>query len=133
MPVPTDALQISAGTQLVPAAVAEIEPSTVQLPAPVTDVLPPTPGGAQETEAEEPEDTAAEDMIGLEDSRAEGVTNFPKKGDDRTIGLRNSNYAVFPIKEAAALKAEKVLPFLAGKTVKKVIVVPRKMVNVVVV
>ena len=35
--------------------------------------------------------------------------------------------------EAAALKAEKVLPFLAGKTVKKVIVVPRKMVNVVVV
>jgi leucyl-tRNA synthetase len=35
--------------------------------------------------------------------------------------------------EAAALKAEKVLPFLAGKTVKKVIVVPRKMVNLVVV
>ena len=35
--------------------------------------------------------------------------------------------------EAAALKAEKALPFLAGKTVKKVIVVPRKMVNVVVV
>ncbi len=35
--------------------------------------------------------------------------------------------------EAAALKAEKAQPFLAGKTVKKVIVVPRKMVNVVVV
>ena len=34
--------------------------------------------------------------------------------------------------EAAALKAEKALPFIAGKTVKKVIVVPRKMVNVVV-
>jgi leucyl-tRNA synthetase len=34
--------------------------------------------------------------------------------------------------EAAALKAEKAQPFLAGKAVKKVIVVPRKMVNVVV-
>ncbi len=34
--------------------------------------------------------------------------------------------------EAAALKAEKAQPFLAGKTVKKVIVVPRKMVNLVV-
>ena len=34
--------------------------------------------------------------------------------------------------EAAALKAEKAQPFLDGKTVKKVIVVPRKMVNVVV-
>jgi leucyl-tRNA synthetase len=33
--------------------------------------------------------------------------------------------------EAAALTAEKAQPFLAGKTVKKVIVVPRKMVNVV--
>ncbi len=32
--------------------------------------------------------------------------------------------------EAAALKAEKVQPFLAGKTVKKVIVVPRKLVNI---
>ncbi|MBN9688851.1 MAG: leucine--tRNA ligase [Verrucomicrobia bacterium] len=32
--------------------------------------------------------------------------------------------------EAAALKAEKVLPFLAGKTIKKVIVVPRKLVNI---
>jgi leucyl-tRNA synthetase len=35
--------------------------------------------------------------------------------------------------EAAALKAEKVQQFLAGKTVKKVIVVPKKLVNVVVV
>ena len=34
--------------------------------------------------------------------------------------------------EAAALKAEKAQPFLTGKTVKKVIVVPRKMVNLVV-
>jgi len=32
--------------------------------------------------------------------------------------------------ETAALKAEKVQPFLAGKTVKKVIVVPRKLVNI---
>jgi leucyl-tRNA synthetase len=32
--------------------------------------------------------------------------------------------------EAAALKAEKVQPFLAGKTVRKVIVVPRKLVNI---
>jgi leucyl-tRNA synthetase len=34
--------------------------------------------------------------------------------------------------EAAALNAEKVLPFLAGKTVKKIIVVPRRLVNIVV-
>jgi leucyl-tRNA synthetase len=34
--------------------------------------------------------------------------------------------------EAAALKAEKAQQFIVGKTVKKVIVVPRKMVNVVV-
>jgi leucyl-tRNA synthetase len=34
--------------------------------------------------------------------------------------------------EAAALRSEKAQPFLAGKTVRKVIVVPRKMVNIVV-
>jgi leucyl-tRNA synthetase len=34
--------------------------------------------------------------------------------------------------EAAALKAEKAQPFLAGKTVRKIIVIPRKMVNIVV-
>jgi len=34
--------------------------------------------------------------------------------------------------ETAALKAEKVLPFLAGKTVKKIIVVPKRLVNIVV-
>jgi leucyl-tRNA synthetase len=33
---------------------------------------------------------------------------------------------------SAALKAEKAQPFLAGKTVKKIIVVPRKLVNIVV-
>jgi leucyl-tRNA synthetase len=35
--------------------------------------------------------------------------------------------------EAAALKAEKAQPFLAGKTVKKIIFVPKKLVNIVVV
>ncbi|MFM7100597.1 MAG: hypothetical protein ACKO3N_05455, partial [Verrucomicrobiota bacterium] len=34
--------------------------------------------------------------------------------------------------EAAANAAEKVRPFLAGRTIRKVIVVPRKMVNIVV-
>jgi leucyl-tRNA synthetase len=34
--------------------------------------------------------------------------------------------------EAAAKAAEKVQPFLAGKTVKKVIIVPKKMVNLIV-
>src|SRR5262249_6776179 len=34
--------------------------------------------------------------------------------------------------EAAALKAEKVQPFLAGKQVRKIIVVPKKLVNLVV-
>jgi leucyl-tRNA synthetase len=34
--------------------------------------------------------------------------------------------------EGAALKAEKMQPFIAGKTVKKIIVVPRKLVNIVV-
>jgi len=34
--------------------------------------------------------------------------------------------------EATALKAEKAQPFLAGKTVRKIIVVPKKLVNIVV-
>ena len=34
--------------------------------------------------------------------------------------------------EALALKNEKVQPFIAGKTVRKVIVVPKKLVNIVV-
>jgi leucyl-tRNA synthetase len=34
--------------------------------------------------------------------------------------------------EAAALKVEKAQPFLAGKTVRKIIVVPKKMVNILV-
>jgi leucyl-tRNA synthetase len=34
--------------------------------------------------------------------------------------------------EAAALKAEKAQPFLEGKTVKKVIVIPGRLVNIVV-
>jgi leucyl-tRNA synthetase len=33
--------------------------------------------------------------------------------------------------EATALQAEKVLPFIQGKTVRKVIVVPKKLVNIV--
>jgi leucyl-tRNA synthetase len=33
--------------------------------------------------------------------------------------------------EQAGLKAEKAQPFLAGKTVRKIIVVPRKMVNII--
>jgi HK97 family phage portal protein len=106
VPVPTDSIQTTAGKQLIPAAVAVIDPTAAPLPAPATDVLPPTPGGALETEAEEPEDTADEDLIGLEDSRSAAVTNFPQKGDDRTVSLRNSRYAVFPHWEATALKAD---------------------------
>ena len=34
--------------------------------------------------------------------------------------------------EAAAKASEKVKPFIAGKTIKKVIVVPKKMVNLIV-
>ena len=34
--------------------------------------------------------------------------------------------------EAAAKAAEKAQPFLAGKTIKKVIIVPKKMVNLIV-
>ena len=40
--------------------------------------------------------------------------------------------ATQPEIEATALKAEKALPFLAGKTVKKIIVVPKRLVNIVV-
>jgi leucyl-tRNA synthetase len=39
--------------------------------------------------------------------------------------------ATQPELEAAALKAEKAQPFLAGKAVKKIIVVPKKLVNIV--
>ena len=33
--------------------------------------------------------------------------------------------------EAAAMSSEKVQPFLAGKTIKKIIVVPKKLVNLI--
>ncbi len=69
VPVPTDALQVTSGRQLVPAAVAVIDPNATALPAPVTDVVPPTPGGALETEAEELEDTEDEALEGLAESR----------------------------------------------------------------
>lgn len=39
-------------------------------------------------------------------ARAEKVTDFPTKGDNKTISLRNSGYKLFPVAEAEALKAD---------------------------
>ena len=53
VPVPTDTLAMNAGTQLVPAAVAVIDPRAVAMEAPATDNETPAVGpGAMETEAE---------------------------------------------------------------------------------
>lgn len=44
-----------------------------------------------------------EDSLRL-NQRAEGPTNFPKRGDDKKVSLRNSNHPIFPIDFAERIK-----------------------------
>jgi len=108
VPMPTDTLAMNAGTQLVPAAVAVIDPRAVAMEAPATDNETPALGaGPMVSEDMEDMDSDLEAMDGLEDEqgRAVDVTNFPAKGDDKAVTLRNSQWSLFPVAEAEDLKA----------------------------
>ena len=167
IPEPTDTLAQKAGTQLIPAAVAVIDPRAVTEEAPATDTAAPVTTGdaaavapaadnVQATALNGAQVTAMIDVLaqvasnalpastaealliaafpgtppaliqqmlaGLSGftppapapapapapvgARAEKVTDFPEKGGNKAISLRNSQYKVFPVAEAEALKAE---------------------------
>lgn len=110
VPIPTDTLAMTTGTTLVPAATAVIDPSGVMDEAPATDNETPAIGaGPQETEAEAETIDVEENEDGLADEQgraASDVTNFPTRGDNKTVSLRNSGFKVFPVAEAEALKAD---------------------------
>ena len=110
IPEPTDALALTTGTQLVPAAVAVIDPRAVADEAPATDNEPVGTGaGPEETEDESETIDAEEAQAGLADEQgraASDVTNFPARGDNKKVSLRNSGFKTFPIGEAERLKAD---------------------------
>ena len=110
LPVPTDTLAMTTGTTLVPAATAVIDPSAVMDEAPATDNEAPAVGaGAQETEAEAETIDVEEAEVGQADEQgraASDVTNFPARGDNKSVSLRNSQFKTFPVAEAEALKAD---------------------------
>ena len=167
IPEPTDTLAQKAGTQLIPAAVAVIDPRAVQDEAPATDTaaavttgdtaaVVPAAENVQATALNGAQVTAMIDVLaqvasnalpastaealliaafpgtppaliqqmlaGLSGftppapapapalapvgARAEKVTDFPEKGGNKAISLRNSQYKLFPVAEAEALKAE---------------------------
>lgn len=108
LPVPTDTLKMTAGVQLVPAATAVIDPSAVLAEAP-TNAMAPAQEEEAEDEEEEDEDELEDELEDEEEdedeSRAE-ATNFPKKGDNKKVSLRTSNFRIFPLAEAETLKRE---------------------------
>jgi hypothetical protein len=134
LPEPTDSILKTAGKDLIPAALAVIDPSAVLTEAPATDNETPMISGDENAEAQkiadaetvaedsamptveieieagEDEDEAeaeAEDELedgDMEEGRAEAKTDFPEQGDDKKVSLRNSQYALFPVNEAEDLK-----------------------------
>ena len=58
--------------------------------------------GEDESEDEGEDESEDEGEV----SRAEAVTNFPEKGDDKKVSLRNSKWSLFPVGEAEKLKAD---------------------------
>lgn len=129
LPEPTDSILKTAGRDLVPAAVAVIDPSAIMDAPPATDNETPMIGGDEnaeeqkiadaetvaadsamptvevEIEADEDEDEEEGDEEGdEEEGRAEPKTDFPEQGDDKKVSLRNSQYALFPVNEAEDLK-----------------------------
>ena len=108
VPEPTDTLAMTVGTTLVPAATAVIDPTAVFEAPPATDNETPAVGpGPMVTEAQDEADAEGDAMAGLEDEqgRAESLSNFPVKGDDKAVSLRNSQWKLFPVAEAEDLKA----------------------------
>jgi len=119
LPEPTDSILKTAGKDLIPAALAVIDPSEVMDAAPATDNETPMIGGDENAEEQKIADAemVAEDAgveIDVEDdeddeddeeeARAEPKTDFPEQGDDQKVSLRNSQYALFPVNEAEDLK-----------------------------
>lgn len=126
LPEPTDSLLKVMGRDLIPAAVAVIDPSAIMDAPPATDNEPASPEAPskptteveveqdeeeegeseemEEEEADEEESDEDEEEDELNASRAEPVTNFPEDGDDKKVTLRNSQYALFPVGEAEDLK-----------------------------
>ena len=121
LPEPTDSLLKVMGRDLIPAAVAVIDPSSILDQPPATDNEPmnqeapskPTTedeveedeeheGESEELEEEEADEEESDEDE--EEDRAEPVTNFPEDGDDKKVTLRNSQYALFPVGEAEDLK-----------------------------
>jgi HK97 family phage portal protein len=123
LPEPTDSLLKVMGRDLIPAAVAVIDPSSILDAPPATDNEPAAPEAPSkpkteqdledeeevEDESDEMEEEEADEESADEDeeedaSRAEDVTNFPNDGDDKKVTLRNSQWALFPVGEAEDLK-----------------------------
>ena len=109
LPEPTDTIALTTGTQLVPAATAVIDPRAIADQPPATDNEGPQDGpGPMASEAEIGAIDTDEALAGQTDEelgRAE-MTNFPAKGDNKKVSLRNSQWGVFPVAEAEALKRE---------------------------
>ena len=106
-PEPTDTILISAGSTLTPAAVAVIDPRAVMEQAPAQDGPPPAlQGETDEEELEDEEDEDDDELDDEEEDRADPATDFPAKGDDKAVSLRNSQWGRFPVGEAETLKRE---------------------------
>jgi len=123
LPEPTDSLLKVMGRDLIPAAVAVIDPSTILDQPPATDnepmnqEAPSKPesegeveedeeeeGESEELEEEEADEEESDEDEEEDESRAEEVTNFPEDGNDKKVTLRNSQYALFPVGEAEDLQ-----------------------------
>lgn len=110
LPEPTDTIALTTGTQLVPAATAVIDPRAVMDQPPATDNEAPQTGpgpmttdaGAAAMDVAEAEQGQTDEELG----RAADATNFPAKGDNKKVSLRNSQWSVFPVAEAEALKRD---------------------------
>lgn len=116
-PVPeaTDTIMKKMGQELVPASTAVIDPNDVATEAPATDNEEPEVEDEDEEEIEEEsseeemddemdEEEMDEEESEDEEERAEQVTNFPDKGDNKKVSLKNSQWKLFPVGEAEDLK-----------------------------
>lgn len=125
LPEPNDTILKKMGQELVPASSAVLDPAEVVTEPPATDNEMPDEEGMEDDEEEmedesseeemddeemsEEEDTAEdeaedEDEEDDEEERAEKLTNFPDKGDNKKVSLKNSQWKLFPVNEAQDLK-----------------------------
>ncbi len=107
VPEPTDTVVQTVGVTFVPASKVVIDPSAIPSEPPATDNEVPSNAPTQaEDDAEDEVEDEPEDELEetLDEDRAEKVTNFPERGDNKKVTLRNSQYALFPVGEAEDLK-----------------------------